>query len=52
VNFKIRLTRAAEADLDRLFEFVLERELERESGGRFSLAEEALTAIVRASRRS
>lgn len=44
MTFKVRLTRAAQADLDRLFEFVLERELERD-GGNLSLAEQALAAI-------
>jgi plasmid stabilization system protein ParE len=44
VNFRVRLTRDAEADLDRLFDFVLERELER-AGGDFELAEQALVAI-------
>jgi plasmid stabilization system protein ParE len=44
VTFRVRLTREAEADLDRLFDFVLERELQRE-GGDFALAEQALVAI-------
>jgi plasmid stabilization system protein ParE len=44
VTFRVRLTREAEADLDRLFDFVLERELERD-GGDLSLAEQAVTAI-------
>jgi plasmid stabilization system protein ParE len=43
VSFRVRLTRGAEADLDRLFDFVIERELER--GGDLSLAEHALAAI-------
>jgi len=38
------LTREAAADLDRLFDFVLERELERDRGD-LSLAEQALPAI-------
>jgi hypothetical protein len=38
--------RGAEANLDRLFNFVLERELER-NGGDLSLAEEAV-AVIRA----
>ena len=41
---RVRLTREAEADLDRLFDFVLERELARD-GGNLSLAEQALVAI-------
>ena len=44
MSFRVRLTRDAEADLDRLFGFVLERELERD-GGDLALAERALTAI-------
>ncbi len=44
MSFRVRLTRDAEADLDRLFEFVLERELARDSGD-LSLAEQALAAI-------
>lgn len=43
MSFRIRLTRGAEADLVRLFDFVLERELER--GGDLALAELALAAI-------
>jgi plasmid stabilization system protein ParE len=44
VSFRVRLTREAEADLDRLFDFVLERELARD-GGNLALAEQALLAI-------
>jgi plasmid stabilization system protein ParE len=44
VTFRVRLTREAEADRDRLFDFVLERELERD-GGDLSLAEQASAAI-------
>lgn len=44
MSFKVRLTRDAEADLDRLFEFVLEREATRK-GGDLALAERALTAL-------
>ena len=44
MSFKVRLTRAAEKDLDRLFDFVLHRELDR-AGGDLSLAELALNAI-------
>ena len=43
MSFRVRLTRGAEADLVRLFDFVLERELERD--GDLSLAEQALAAI-------
>lgn len=41
---RVRLTLEAEADLDRPFEFVLERELDRD-GGDLSLAEQAVAAI-------
>lgn len=44
MTFRVRLTRAAEADLERLFDFVLERELGR-PGGDLELAEQALVAI-------
>ena len=44
MSFQVRLTREAHADLERLFEFVLERELDRE-GGDLALAEQALDAI-------
>ena len=44
MNFRVRLTRGAEADLERLFDFVLERELRR-AGGHLELAERALAAI-------
>jgi len=44
VSYRIRLTREAEADLVRLFEFVIERELERE-GGDLDQAAHALDAI-------
>lgn len=44
MTFRVRLTRGAEADLERLFDFVLERELQRSSGD-LPLAEQALTAI-------
>jgi plasmid stabilization system protein ParE len=44
VTCHVRLTREAESDLDRLFDFVLARELERE-GGDLVLAARALAAI-------
>lgn len=44
MSFRVRLTREAEADLDRLFDFVLQRELARD-GGDLALAEAALSAI-------
>jgi plasmid stabilization system protein ParE len=44
VSFKVRLTRDAEADLDRLFDFVLERELARD-GGDLTLPEQAMASL-------
>lgn len=44
MTFRVRLTREAEADLECLFDFVLERELDRD-GGDVSLAEQAVAAI-------
>ena len=44
MNFKVRFTRAAEQDLEELFDFVLERELARE-GGNLDLAGQALDAL-------
>ncbi len=44
MSFKVRLTREAQADLDCLFDFVLERELQRD-GGDLTLAEQAVAAI-------
>ena len=44
MSFRVRLTRDAEADLERLFDFIIERELGR-PGGDLELAEQALTAI-------
>lgn len=44
MTFRVRLTREAEADLERLFDFELERELDRD-GGDLELAEQALVAI-------
>ena len=44
MSFRVRLTRDAEADLVRLFDFVLERELARD-GGDLSLPEQAMTAL-------
>lgn len=45
MTFQVRLTTAAADDLERLFDFVLERELQRSGGGDFELAERALQAI-------
>ena len=44
MTFRVRLTREAESDLDRLFDFVLERERIRD-GGDLGLAEQAVAAI-------
>jgi len=44
VTFRVRLTRDAEADLERLFDFLVERELSRNSGD-VSLPEQAITAL-------
>lgn len=43
MSYRVRFTREALADLDRLYAFVLEREMER--GGNFELTERALEAI-------
>ena len=44
MSFKVRLTRDAEADLDRLFDFLLERELPRD-GGDLNLPTQAIAAL-------
>jgi plasmid stabilization system protein ParE len=44
VSFKVRLTRGAEEDLARLFDFILERELTRD-GGDLALPEKAMDAL-------
>ena len=44
MSFRVRLTREAEADLERMFDFVLERELARD-GGDLELAEQAIVAV-------
>lgn len=44
MSFRVRLTRHAQEDLERLFDFVLEREMQR-PGGNLELAEQALSAI-------
>ena len=44
MTFKVRLTRDAEADLNRLFEFLLEREQSRD-GGDLSLPTQAIAAL-------
>ncbi|MBX3637637.1 MAG: type II toxin-antitoxin system RelE/ParE family toxin [Rubrivivax sp.] len=44
MSFRVRLTRDAEADLERLFDFVLRREPARGSGD-LTLPEQALAAL-------
>jgi len=44
MSFRVRLTREAADDVERLFDFVLERELQRNDGA-LDLAERALQAI-------
>jgi plasmid stabilization system protein ParE len=44
VTFRVLLTRDAEADLDRLFDFLLDRELNRE-GGDLALPGQAIAAL-------
>ena len=44
MTFKVRLTRDAESDLERLFDFLVERELARESGDLY-LPEQAMVAL-------
>ncbi len=44
MSFRVRLTRGAQDDLQRLFDFILERELARD-GGDLMLPEQALVAI-------
>ncbi|WP_457356065.1 type II toxin-antitoxin system RelE/ParE family toxin [Roseateles sp. P5_D6] len=44
MSFRVRLTRAAERDLEELFDFVLERELAKD-GGNLELASDAIDAL-------
>ena len=44
MKFRVRLTRDAESDLDRLFDFLVERELARD-GGDLDLPEQAMVAL-------
>lgn len=44
MSFRVRFTREASEDLERLFDFVLQRELQRNDGD-FELADKALQAI-------
>ncbi len=45
MTFKVRLARYAEVDLDRLFDFLLERELNRGGGDR-ELPGQAIAALL------
>jgi plasmid stabilization system protein ParE len=45
MTFKVRLTREAEDDLLRLFDFLIQREWAREGGGDLTLADKAIAAI-------
>lgn len=45
MSFRVRLTRDAVLDLERLFDFIIERELARPSGGDIRLADQALDSI-------
>ena len=44
MTFRVRLTREAQADLERLFDFIIERELASRTGD-LNLADHALQAI-------
>jgi plasmid stabilization system protein ParE len=44
VTFQVRLTRDADDDIERLFDFIVERELSRPAGD-WQLAEQAIAAI-------
>ncbi|MGE4242363.1 type II toxin-antitoxin system RelE/ParE family toxin [Ramlibacter sp.] len=45
MSFRVRLTRDAAQDLERLFDFIIEREIARDSGGDLDLAQRALDAV-------
>lgn len=45
MNYRVRLTREAEQDLLRLYDFVIERELGRPGGGDLSLADKVISAL-------
>ena len=45
MSYRVRLTRQAEDDLLRLFDFVINRELNRPGGSDLSLADRAIAAI-------
>lgn len=45
MSYRVKLTRQAEDDLVRLFDFMIERELNRPGGGDLALADKAIAAI-------
>ena len=45
MSYRVRLTKEAEDDLMRLYDFVLQRELDRPGAGDLDLVEKALMAI-------
>ena len=45
MSYRVKLTREAEDDLLRLYDFVLERELDRVGGGDLAVADRAIAAI-------
>ena len=45
MSYQVKLTREAEDDLLRLYDFMLEREIERSVGGDLALADRAIAAI-------
>lgn len=45
MSYQVKLTREAEDDLLRLYDFMLERKIERSGGGDLALADRAIAAI-------
>ena len=45
MNYRVKLTREAEDDLLRLYDFVIDRELELVGGGDLAIADRAIAAI-------
>jgi plasmid stabilization system protein ParE len=45
MGYRVKLTREAEDDLLRRYDFMLEREIERSGGGDLALADRAIAAI-------
>jgi plasmid stabilization system protein ParE len=48
--FQLRLTREAEEDLEQLFDFIIQRELDRNKNSDLQMAQAALDAIERDSK--